>query len=341
MKTAVVILPGRGTYNKSELGVLQRHFPQPDLLAAFDRARQANGQDTLSSLDSAARYSNAVHGRGDNASSLIFAASLGDFLSLDQDRVQVVAVTGNSMGWYTTLACAGALEPMQGFQVANTMGAAMQAGGQGGQLVYPHMGPDWVPDPERKRALLDLVAHIHAVPEQALKLSIDLGGHLVLAGNAAGLDAFSQAVPAIERFPMRLAGHVGFHSDLVKPVSDQALAQFEAAMFRQPRLPMIDGRGHIWWPGASDPAALKAYTFRHQVVQPYNFTRAIEVAAREFAPDLFVVTGPGTTLGGAVAQSLIQTCWRSLSCKADFTAQQSEDPIVISMGLEAQRGHVV
>ena len=35
MKSAVVICPGRGTYNKSELGYLSRHFPDAALLAGL------------------------------------------------------------------------------------------------------------------------------------------------------------------------------------------------------------------------------------------------------------------------------------------------------------------
>ena len=98
-KTAVVVCPGRGTYNKAELGYLARHFPDADLLAAFDRQREDAGQPTLSALDGAERFSMATHTRGDNASGLIFAATLGDFLSIDREEIEIVAVTGNSMGW--------------------------------------------------------------------------------------------------------------------------------------------------------------------------------------------------------------------------------------------------
>ena len=35
MTKAVVVCPGRGTYNKTELGYLQRHFPDSALLAEF------------------------------------------------------------------------------------------------------------------------------------------------------------------------------------------------------------------------------------------------------------------------------------------------------------------
>ena len=338
MKTAVVICPGRGTYNAAELGCLHRHFPDAGLLARFDAQRAEAGQETLTALDGAERFSLALHSRGDNASGLIFAASYGDFLALDAGKVRVVAVTGNSMGWYTALACAGATTPEDGFRIANTMGGLMQAALIGGQLVYPWMGEDWVPDPARKAELLALVAAIAARPEHILALSIDLGGLLVLAGNEAGLKAFESAVPPVQgRFPMRLGNHAAFHTALQAPVAEAGRQRLPEALFRRPALPLIDGRGQVWWPGADTADALRAYTLGHQVTETYDLTAALRTAAREFAPDLFIVTGPGTTLGGAVAQSLILANWRGLTSKTHFQQTQTADPILISMGLEEQR----
>lgn len=338
MIRAVVICPGRGTYNASELGYLGRHFPDPGLLARFDAQRAAAGQDTLTALDGAERFSMARHTRGDNASGLIFAASYGDFLSIDRSRIEVVAVTGNSMGWYTALACGGALSADEGFHVANTMGTLMQRALIGGQLVYPWMDEDWVPRPARKAELLALVDAIAARADHDLALSIDLGGLLVLAGNEAGLKAFEAAVePAQQRFPLRLGNHAAFHTTLQQPVAEQGRDQLPAHLFGQPSLPMIDGRGAIWWPGSSDVGALHTYTLGAQVTQTYDFTRAITAAAREFAPDLFIVLGPGTTLGGAVAQSLIVADWRGMGSKADFKALQDQTPLLAAMGLPDQR----
>lgn len=306
-KTAVVICPGRGTYNKPELGYLARHFPDPALLAAFDAQRAAAGQESLSALDGADGFSLARHTRGDNASGLIYAATLGDYLSLDRDRIEVVAVTGNSMGWYSALACAGAVSPTGGFTVANTMGTLMQQALIGGQLVYPFLGEDWRPDPSRKAALLELVAEVDARPGHVLALSIDLGGMLVLAGNEAGLKAFEAAVEPVDgRFPLRLGNHAAFHTRLQEPVAEQGRAALAPDLFGQPALPLIDGRGAVWWPHATDRSALWDYTLGHQVTEPYDFTRAITVAAREFAPDLFVVTGPGTNFWAGR--------WRRLWC---------------------------
>jgi len=341
MTTAVVICPGRGTYNAGELGYLARHFPDAASLVRFDAQRLAAGQETLTALDGAERFSGAKHTRGDNASGLIFAASYGDFLSIDRSRIEVVAVTGNSMGWYSALACAGAVSADDGFRIANTMGTLMQAAMIGGQLVYPWMDEEWIVRPERKAQLLALVEDIAGRPGLDLALSIDLGGLLVLAGNAAGLKAFEVAVPPLQqRFPLRLANHAAFHTALQEPVAAQGRAELPASLVGQPRLPLIDGRGSIWWPGAADLAALHDYTLGEQVTTTYDFTRAITTAAREFAPDLFIVLGPGTTLGGAVAQSLVVADWRGMAGKADFQMRQAESGPLASMGMPDQRARV-
>ncbi|MCB1416181.1 MAG: ACP S-malonyltransferase [Nitratireductor sp.] len=341
-KTAVVVCPGRGTYNKGELGYLARHFTDKALLSAFDKRRADAGQETLSALDGADTFSVAKHTRGDNASALIYAATLGDFLSIDREAIDIVAVTGNSMGWYSALACAGALSAENGFAVVNTMGTLMQEALIGGQLVYPFMDDDWKASTSRKAELLELVGEIGSRQDAVLTLSIDLGGMLVLAGNEAGLAAFEAAVPPVQgRFPMRLANHAAFHSHLQAPVAERGKAALAPELFSGPVLPLVDGRGAIWWPGASDPQALRDYTLGHQVVETYDFTHAMRIAAREFAPDLFIVTGPGTTLGGAVAQSLILSNWRGMASKAGFQRRQEEAPMLVSMGMAEQRPQVV
>lgn len=335
---AVLICPGRGTYNKAEFGYLSRYFPDPDLMARFDAARAQAVQQTLSDLDGAARFNSAVHTRGDNASALIYAATLGDAMAINRDAVEVVAVTGNSMGWYSALACAGAVTPEAGFEICNTMGTLMQEALIGGQLIYPFVDDDWVPEPGRKEALLAKVAEIDTCEDHVLRLSIDLGGMLVLAGNEAGLSAFEASVARVQdRFPMRLPNHAAFHTALQTSVAETGQRRLGEDLFGTPDIPLIDGRGAIWWPGSTDSSDLRDYTLGHQVTETYDFTRAIIVAAREFAPDLFIITGPGTTLGGAVAQSLILANWQGMTSKSDFQTKQAQAPILAAMGMETQR----
>jgi [acyl-carrier-protein] S-malonyltransferase len=327
MTTAVVICPGRGTYNASEIGTVGR-FGDKGLIARFEAIRAAAGQESLMTLD-AGPFQASRHTTGENASGLIYAASLSDFRAIK--GVEVVAVTGNSMGWYTALACAGALAPDDGFTVVNTMGTLMHQMGTGGQAIYPVTGEDWRPDPARRTQVM-------AWAEAAgLALSIDLGGMLVLAGPDEALAAFVKTVPPEGRFPLRLPNHAAFHTQMMAPVAAAGQARLTRGHFRQPELPMIDGRGAIWWPGAVRTEALYDYTLGHQVTEPYDLARAIRTAAREFAPDVFIIPGPGTTLGGSVAQSLIAAGWRGLQSKADFQTQQTTAPCVWSMGLPDQR----
>lgn len=337
-QTAIVIAPGRGTYNKAELGYLARHHLNTSFLSDFDDYRIAQGQEPLSALDGAARFSAKTHTRGDNASALIYACALADFRAINREKFDILGVTGNSMGWYIALACAGALDPMGGLRVVNTMGTLMHEHMIGGQLIYPFVDDEWRDTSGQREALLAQVATINARAEHVLGLSIDLGGMLVLAGNEAGLSAFEQAVPLLQdRYPMRLPNHGGFHTHLQKPVSDKGLAALGEDLFHQPRLPMIDGLGGIWHPKSTDLSALHAYTLGHQVTEPYDFTAAVRVAVREMMPDVVIILGPGTTLGGATAQSLVRCNWRGWQSKAQLQEAAKVQPRILSMGQSDHR----
>ena len=340
-QAALVICPGRGTYGKAELGYLKRrHSDKGELIESFDRVRSRRGQPTISELDGADRFSVATHTRGDIASPLIFAAAYADFLSIDRSRFDVAAVTGNSMGWYISLACAGAVSARHGFEIVDAMGENSQAGEPGGQVLFTLVDEAWHEAPGLRAALIGLAEAIDSREDTALYLSIDLGGMLVFAGNEAGLEALlAQAPPAPGREPMRLVNHGPFHTPLMRESSDRAL-RLPAEWIEGPAIPMIDGRGHIWRPHASNPRALRHYTFATQTLETYNFTRAVQVSVHEYAPDRIILLGPGDTLGGAIAQALIAIQWRGLRSKQDFQKMQASEPVLLAMGREDQRGLV-
>ncbi|MEM9669949.1 MAG: ACP S-malonyltransferase [Pseudomonadota bacterium] len=341
-KSALVVCPGRGTYNKTELGYLARHHGgRADMIQIMEDERARLGQPSLASLDQSERYSLATHTRGDNASLLIHACAMGDFFSIDRAEYEIVAVTGNSMGWYVALACAGAVSQETGARIVNTMGTYMQEALIGGQIVYPLTDDDWHPVRDRRAAVLDLLRELNEQPEFDVDVSIELGGMIVLAGNEQGLQALRDRLELIDRFPMDLKNHAAFHTRLQEPISQRGLKTFQPSDFLMPAIPMIDGRGHIWACGVSAGDALHEYTFGHQVTETYDFTRAIGVAMREFAPDCIIVLGPGATLGGAVAQSLIEIDWQGLDSKSAFQRRQESDPILLAMGRDDQRPLVV
>ncbi|MBY4678908.1 ACP S-malonyltransferase [Marinobacterium arenosum] len=339
MEKTLVICPGRGTYNQTELGYFQRyHSDKAELLARIDAFRAERQQPLISALDGAERYNLREHSRGDNASALIWACAYADFLSIDRERFDICALTGNSMGWYIALGCSGALNEQGALEVINGMGTLMQQSLCGGQLIYPLVDEQWRPIPGRSEQLDALTAEINALPGCELYLSIRLGGLRLFGGNEAALEQLQQRLaPEQGRYPMRLFNHAAFHTPLQCGVAEQGRQQLPATLFRQPQQPLVDGRGYIWTPHASDNDQLWDYTLGHQVVEPYDFSRAVQVAVKEYAPERIIILGPGSTLGGAVAQSLIEIGWRGWRCKADFLQAQQDRPYLLSMGIEQQR----
>ena len=83
------------------------------------------------------------------------------------------------------------------------------------------------------------------------------------------------------------------------------------------------------------------YTLNHQVTKTFDFSSSVMVSLKEFSPDNIILLGPGNSLGGPVAQVLIDHNWNDLHSKDAFIESQKNDPFLISMGIEEQRDLVL
>jgi malonyl CoA-acyl carrier protein transacylase len=339
----VVICPGRGTYNKEELGYLKHHHgDKKDLVDCIDQYRSEYDQISIADLDAMEKYNLTKHTAGENASALIYGCARADFQDINQDLYEIVAVTGNSMGWYIALALAGALNEVNAIKVINTMGSMMSDGVIGGQLIYPIVNENWQVQSEIKSQTLKSVDEVNKIADHQVYVSIELGGYLVFGGNKLGLKALERKLPVVQdKYPMNLFNHAAFHTPLLKDTADKAQTLLPSSLFSPPEIPLIDGRGKIWQPLSTDAQQLYSYTLNTQVVEPYNFSRAIEVAVKEFAPDKLIILGPGSTLGGSVAQCLIVHQWLGLNNKSDFIQLQKSTPYLLAMGLSEQRKYLI
>jgi [acyl-carrier-protein] S-malonyltransferase len=321
MKRLALICPGRGSYTERQLGSLPAEHPW---VARADELRANYNLPLLSELDRATKFDKQVHLRPANAAALIWLVSMLDAEAASQAG-SVVCVAGNSMGWYTALAVSGALDFEAGFRLVQEMGLLQEASSGGGQLIYPVVGDDWRPDPEREEAVRAALASSggEAFP------SIDLGGYAVLAGTDVGVAHLLRSLPPAQlgknRYPFKLIGHGPYHTPLVEEVSDQARARLARLEWRRPNVTLIDGRGLRFTPWSTDVDALREYTLRHQVIAPYDLSLSIRVVLREYAPDELVLPGPGNTLGAICGQVLIREGWRGMRERADFDALQATD----------------
>ncbi len=328
MKRALLVVPGRGSYVERSMGTLPRDH---EFVRSAERLREQFELESLLELDSAAKFDPKLHLRPAHVSALIYLIAMLDAQAACGDY-RVVAVAGNSMGWYTALAAGGALSFEDGFRLVQQMALLQEEHPSGGQLLYPLCDEQWRLDPERVRAVQALLA---AHPGQAFA-SIHLAGFAVLAGTDAGLRELIAGLPKLTwngtPYPLRLQQHGPYHTPLLEPVSQAARESLAQLQFRRPTTTLIDGRGRQHSPWSACPDQLREYTLGEQVVTPYDLGASLRVGLREFAPDKIVLPGPGNTLGGITGQALVQAGWRGVHSKQDFLdLQAGDDAIVVSM----------
>lgn len=335
---AVLVLPGRGSYAATSLGTLPADHP---LVARAEALRAEIGLDSLLALDGADAFEPSVHLRPMNAAPLTFLASLLDAERAAADH-RIVAIIGNSLGWYTALAVGGALDFDDAFQLVQGMARlqeeAASGGVGGGQLIYPRVGADWQPVAEYADALelaLDGNESDGSEEPDRAFTSVDLGAYVVLAASEAGIARLLAVLPPVRigdrQFPIRLAHHGPYHTPLLAGVASAARAEFSTLGWRAPSVTLIDGRGVRFTPWATSPVDLAWYTLGEQITTPYRFTDSARVALREYAPDVLVLAGPGNTLGGVTGRLLIAEGYRGLRTRPDFESAQASDPLVLSM----------
>ena len=316
---AALFCPGRGSYAREELGFLRRHLrpgPVADALAEADAERKASGQPSITELDGADRFRPGLHLDGENAAALIYFSTLAHVEHL-RERYRIELVAGNSLGWYTALAAAGALSPAAGWRLVSTM-ARLQKGIPGGQILTTTVDEAWRRDPSAAAAVREALDATNAKGEAFfVARSIRLGGHEVLAGTEAGIRHLLGVLPRMkvgERdFPFQLAGHGPFHTRLCQPTSDRAAVELASLPMTAPVPYLVDGLGNIHSPWSADPSELLSYTVTTQVTETYDFTAAVRTAIREFNPEILLCAGPGASLRAPVGHVAIAEGYRGLA----------------------------
>lgn len=328
-RRVALLCPGRGSYTEKSL----RSLPADDpLVRAAEALRVEYELESLlaldAALDSTAKFEPARHLRPANAAALIYLCTLLDSRAV-LARDEVVCVAGNSLGWYTALALAGALSFEDGFRLVQEMALLQEQGEPGGQVIYPLVDEEWRRAPAAEAALARLLA---SAPGEIFP-SIHLGGYAVLAATPAGVTRLLKELPPVKlgttSYPFRLAQHGPYHTRLASSVAARAREQLARLDFRPPTITLIDGRGLRFTPAATDLAALREYTLGAQIDTPYDFTTSVRVATLEYAPARLILPGPGNTLGGVCAQVLIALGWRGLATRADFERVQASDAPVL------------
>lgn len=323
---AVVFCPGRGAYGREELGFIgrqRRPGPIDDALVHAD-AQRTDG-DTITAIDSADRFRPGLHLHGLNAAELIY---FGTMFHLEQlrERYHILAVAGNSMGWYTALAAAGSLDPTEGWRLVRSM-AELQRDIDGGQLLTTTVDDEWRPDEE---AIAELTAAVDATNAKGkthfVAPSIHLGGHEVVGGTDKGiaflLKRLKKRKVGDREFPFQLAGNGPFHTTLCEATTKAARDRLASLRIGKPTAHLIDGLGNVHTPWSASPSELLEYTLTTQVLRTFEFTACVRTAIREFNPDVLLCAGPGTSLRAPVGHVVLAEGYHGISSREQLFASE-------------------
>ncbi|MGH2782573.1 MAG: hypothetical protein ACRDLA_14410 [Thermoleophilaceae bacterium] len=331
MSRAVVAFPGQGSYTGAALGSLPADH---DWVRRADEMRRARGLAPLSELDRARAFDPAIHLRAANAAPLTFLCGLLDAERIVDDH-EVVVVVASSTGWATALAASGALGFDDAFRLVQELALLADEHAPataGGQVIYPLADGDWLPDPDRIAA----VAAALAEGDGDAYRSVELGGFTIIGANASGVGRLLEALPSVtasgRTFPMRLAHQGPWHTPLSVAAAERASEELADLEWQAPNVTLIDGTGRRFTPWSTDPVELARATLTDHVVSTYDFALSLRVALREYAPDVVLLPGPGSSLGAPAAHVIIAEGYHGLRSRADLEAAQAADsPILLSM----------
>ena len=260
----------------------------PAAKALFDRANEVLGFDLAKlCFEGPASALEAT----DVSQPVIYVASLAALEALKAEQPEVVAscqgAAGLSLGEYTALVFAGAMDFESGLKVVRRRGEAMQAAA----LASPSGMTSVI---GLEEAQIDALCEKVAPYGRLWKANLLGPGNIVVSGDKAALAHVEDAANAMEaRNVIALAVAGAFHSPLMKPADDQLAAVLAATAIETPRVPVyanVDAQVHT-----------TAEEIRRRLVaQVVGGVRWEDSVRRMLADgfDTFYEIGPGRVLAG-------------------------------------------
>lgn len=212
--------------------------------------------------------------------SVILAKALGEEFKPDM-------VAGHSLGEFSALVAAGALNFEDGLKLVSARAQAMQKACES--------------NPSTMAAILALPDEVveeacAGIEGVVVCANYNCPGQLVISGEVAAIDAACEKLLAAgAKRALKLPVGGGFHSPCMEPARAELAAAIEVTEFHTPVCPVyqnVDARPH------TDPAEIKANLVA-QLTAPVRWTQTVKNMISDGATE-FVEVGPGKVLQGLV-----------------------------------------
>lgn len=221
----------------------------------------------------------------------VFLHSVISALCMGED-FQPDMTAGHSLGEFSALVTAGALNFEDGLRLVSARAQAMQ---------------------KACEAAPSTMAAIIALPDETIELvceevskpgdivvpaNYNCPGQVVISGNIDAVNAACEklkAAGAKRALPLKVGG--AFHSPLMQPAKDELEAAIQKTEFHTPKCPVyqnVDGAPH------TDPDEIKQNLIA-QLTSPVRWTKEVQTMIADGATD-FTECGPGKVLQGLVAK---------------------------------------
>jgi [acyl-carrier-protein] S-malonyltransferase len=220
----------------------------------------------------------------------ILTTSIAVYRALLERGLRFDVVAGHSLGEWSALVAAGAIEFRDAVRMTYLRGSYMQeAVPAGNGAMAALMG-------------LDLAA-VKAVCEKATQgddlvevANVNGAGQIVISGKVAAVDrAIADAKAAGAKRAARLAVSAPFHCSLMKPAAEQLAAALADVSIAAPRVPLV---ANVTGEPTQDPAQIRSLLIQ-QVTSPVRWEASIQAIARLGVTRAYEL-GSGSVLKGLV-----------------------------------------
>ena len=225
-----------------------------------------------------------------NAQPAILATSVAALRVLEaRSPMRPVAVAGHSLGEYSALVAAGALQLADAARLVHMRGKFMQEAvpaGQGAMAAIIGLAADDVAAVCREAAGAEVVS----------PANLNGGGQVVIAGHKAAVERAGAAAKARgAKLVKMLAVSAPFHCALMQPAADRLASELARVEVKAPEVPVVT---NVEAKPNQDAARVKELLER-QVTAPVRWEESVQCLA-DLGVDSVVELGAGTVLGGLV-----------------------------------------
>lgn len=195
-----------------------------------------------------------------------------------------VVALGHSLGEYSSLVAAGSLAFNDAVRLVHFRGQYMQeAVPVGSGRMVAVLGKEVG---ELEEALAKTTVGVAEIA------NVNAPGQIVVAGDKAGIDAFTAQLPGAKIVELQVSAP--FHCSLMKPAADKLRMHLNDTTFKKPEFPII---ANYSAKEVSEPNEIRESLY-NQVCGRVRWIESMQQAIKIFEPEIALEFGEGNTLQG-------------------------------------------